>query len=113
MGIENSTGASGDTEDSREQGVELGSLADELEGHDYPTTTDKLLDEYGDAELELSGDTHTLQEVLGGMGNEDQEYESAEDVRQMIYNMVGEDAVGRKGYSDRGGITGDNTDETV
>ncbi|WP_424005335.1 DUF5789 family protein (plasmid) [Haloarcula salina] len=113
MGTENSADASGDTGDSREHGVELGSLADELAGHDYPTTTDELLDEYGAAEIELTGDTRTFREVLGEMGNERQEYESAQDVRQMIYNMVGEDAVGRKGYSDRGGIAGENTDETV
>ena len=113
MGTDDTAEASGDTGDSREQGVEIGPLADELDRHDYPTTTDELLDEYGDAEIELSDDTHTLREVLGEAGLEDQEYESAEEVRQMIYNMVGDDAVGREGYSDRGGIAGDDGDESV
>jgi len=39
------------------------------------------------------------------------EYESAEDVRQSITNMVGAEAVGRKGYSDRGGSMQGEIDE--
>jgi len=30
------------------------------------------------------------------------EYEDADSVRQAIFNMVGDQAIGREGYSDRG-----------
>ncbi|WP_255196173.1 DUF5789 family protein [Halorarius litoreus] len=99
--------------DSRELGVDIGALADELETLSYPTTTDELLEAYGDAELEFSGTTRTLREVLDVQGLDDEEYESAEEVRQMIYNFVGDEAVGREGYSDRGGTAGDETDESL
>ena len=91
-----------DTGGSREQGVDIGPLADELESHSYPATTDEIVSEYGDYEVEMSGTERPLREVLGGEELADQEYESAEEVRQMIYNMVGDEAVGREGYSDRG-----------
>jgi hypothetical protein len=98
------------TDDSREQGVDIGALADELEDHSYPTTTSELLEEYGDYEIEMPDGSETLEAVLGNIQEDDdeQEYESAEDVRQMIYNMVGSEAVGREGYSDRGGIASDS-----
>ena len=91
-----------ETGGSREMGVDIGPLADELEEHSYPTTSEELVSEYGDYEIEMSGSTQTLSDVLGGEELADQEYQSAEDVRQMILNMVGDEAVGREGYSDRG-----------
>lgn len=91
-----------ETGGSREMGVDIGELADELESHEYPATTDELVSEYGDYEIEMSGSTQTLEDVLGGEELADQEYHSAEDVRQMILNMVGDEAVGREDYTDRG-----------
>ena len=52
------------TGDSREQGVDIGSLADELEEHSYPTTTSELVDEYGDYEVELPDGTESFGEIL-------------------------------------------------
>lgn len=101
-----------ETGGSREMGVDIGPLADELEAHSYPATTDELVSEYGDHEIEMSGSTRTLQDVLGGEEFADQEYQSAEDVRQMILNMVGDEAVGRTEYSDRGTDI-DEDDETL
>ena len=93
----------------REQGVEFGELAEKLENHDYPTTTEELVSEYGDYELEFpDGDTRTFEELLSiQQGNE--EYEEPREVQQAVLNMVGSDAVGREGYSDRG--AGTNPDE--
>lgn len=106
MGPNNDPEEAGDdpneTGGSREMGVDIGPLADELEEHEYPATTDELVAEYGDYEVEMSGSTKTLADVLGGDELADQEYHSAEDVRQMILNMVGEEAVGRENYTDRG-----------
>lgn len=95
-------------EDTRTRGVEFGPLADELEDEDYPIEKHEVVERYGDYELGLEDDDSTVREVLEPLGEET--YESAEDVRQGILNMVGDDAVGREGYSDRGGHT-EGTDE--
>jgi hypothetical protein len=101
------TGTDSGTGDSREQGVDIGPLADELDDHSYPTTTSELVAEYGDYEVELPDGTQSFGDILDGLEGEDEEYDSADQVRQMIYNMVGSEAVGREGYSDRGGIASD------
>lgn len=95
--------------DTREQGVDFGSLADELEQLEYPVENEELLEEYGDRELDLESGTQTLRKVLGPQ--EGTTYESADGVRQAVLTMVGDDAVGREGYSDRGGSGGDDPDD--
>lgn len=90
-------------DDSREQGVEFGEFEETMETLDYPIDHDELLDEHGEAELELSGESTTLSEVLDPVQDDEQTYENEEDLETMIMNMVGDDAVGREGYSDRGG----------
>ena len=108
MVSDSETAESGEAEDgSREQGVDIGSLADELEAHSYPATNSEIIDEYGDHELELPDGSQSLGKVLGRLEGEDEEYESADEVRQMIYNMVGSEAVGRENYSDRGQVETD------
>lgn len=92
---------SNDSVDSREQGIEFGSLAEDLEDESYPLAHDELLDRYGDRELELVDKRVPLRDVLGP--ENEREYEDAEGVRQAIFSMVGDAAVGREGYSDRGG----------
>ncbi|GAB7018712.1 DUF5789 family protein [Halostagnicola bangensis] len=87
------------TDDNRELGVELGDLGDQLEDREYPVSQDDLLEEHGDAELDMGEETTTLEEILEPL-NED-EYESAGEVEQAIMNMVGDEAIGRKNYSDR------------
>ncbi|MFC6766910.1 DUF5789 family protein [Natrinema soli] len=86
-------------EDSRELGVELGDLQDELENQEYPIGHDELLEEHGDETVEMSGNTTTLEELIGPL-NED-EYRDYGEVEQAIMNMVGDEAIGRKNYSDR------------
>jgi hypothetical protein len=106
---------SNDSADSREQGIEFGPLAEELENESYPLSHEELLDRYGDRELELIDRSTVLREVLGP--ENEQEYEDAEGVRQAIFNMVGDGAIGREGYSDRGGnspeIDDSDGDESV
>lgn len=96
--------------DSREMGIDFGRLEDELQSHEYPVTREELLDEYGDYEIETSGGSETLQSILGAQEleadeNETHEYHSADEVHQSVLNMVGSEAVGRKEYSDRGGVS--------
>ncbi|ARS89422.1 DUF5789 family protein [Natrarchaeobaculum aegyptiacum] len=87
------------TDDSRTLGVELGDLEDQLESAAYPLEHDELLDEYGDAEIEMDDHETTLEELIGPL-NED-EYGGYDEVEQAIMNMVGDEAIGRKNYSDR------------
>ncbi len=88
---------------SRTHGVEFGDLEDQLESHEYPTTVDTLVDAYGDHELELPSGEEPFSEVLGPYTDEpDQQFGDAGEVRQAVLNMVGDEAVGEKGYSDRG-----------
>lgn len=99
-------------DDTREQGVEFGEFEETMEEIDYPIDNDDLLDQYGEAELELSGEPTTLSSVLEPIQDDDQTYESEDDLETMIMNMVGDDAVGREGYSDRGGSAEtEDTDE--
>ncbi|WP_122087985.1 DUF5789 family protein [Halalkalicoccus subterraneus] len=90
-------------DDSREQGVEFGEFEETMEEIDYPIDNDELLEQHGDDELELSGEPTTLSEVLDPIQDDEQTYETEEDLETMVMNMVGDDAVGREGYSDRGG----------
>jgi len=90
-----------ESEDSREAGVEFGPLAEELEEESYPLSHEELLDRYGDRELTLVDGSAPLREIL--VTEQEREYEDADSVRQAIFNMVGSDAIGREGYSDRGG----------
>jgi hypothetical protein len=90
-----------DEGDSREQGIEFGSLAEDLEDESYPISHDDLLDRYGDRELELPDGRTTVSEIL--QPENEAEYDDAEGVRQAIFAMVGDGAIGREDYTDRGG----------
>lgn len=96
-----------DDGESREQGIEFGPFAEALEGETYPLSHDDLLDRYGDRELGLSDGRTTVDEVLEP--ENETEYEDAESVRQAVFTMVGDRAIGRAGYSDRGRDPQDET----
>ena len=97
--------------DSRELGVEFGPLAEALDDHEYPTSADTLVEAYGDRELELPSGEESFGEVLGPYTDgPDQQFTDAGEVRQAVLNMVGADAVGEVGYSDRGLDSEDDTD---
>lgn len=96
--------------DNRDRGIEFGDLTDDLEGESYPLSKAELLERYGDRDLEHSGGSVTLRELLVEEG--DREFETADDVHETILNMVGSEAIGREGYSDRGAGTAEqNGDE--
>ena len=87
--------------ENREQGIEFGDLMTKIETLDFPVTNERVLDAYGDEELTLDEQTVTLRETLGPQ--EGVTYEDPESVKQAVFNMVGDEAVGRKDYTDRGG----------
>jgi len=86
-------------DDDREMGVDFGDLERELEHHDYPADTEELVDAYGDETLTFSDGEATFRELVEPMG--DQEFDGERDVRQALLTMVGDEAIGRKNYSDR------------
>lgn len=101
------------TADSREQGIDFGPLEAKLDEQEYPLTQGELLSALGDEELDLADGSVTLREILGEQQSTDGEertYESADAVHQAVLNMVGDEAVGRTDYSDRGGQTPDDSE---
>ncbi|WP_327051692.1 DUF5789 family protein [Halomicrococcus gelatinilyticus] len=77
------------TEDQQKRGdpsEQLGDLDDALGTQDYPTTTDELVEAYGDYEIQTQDGAKSLEEVLAGTKN--QTYDSADDVRSRILGLV-------------------------
>lgn len=69
-----------------EPNEQLGNLDEELENHDYPTTTDELISAHGDSEVETQGGSKTIKEILTPIDNE--LYKSADDVRNRIQGLI-------------------------
>ena len=67
-------------------GEQLGDLDEALETHDYPTTTNELIETSGDYEVETQNGWKSLDEVLAPTGN--QTYDSADDVRSRIQGLI-------------------------
>lgn len=101
-----------DSSETREQGIEFGSLTEDLESESYPLTHKEIRKQYGEHTIEFADGSSTLGEILD-LENE-REFEDPEGVRQAIFAMIENGAVGRKEYSDRGGSSPDNRppDET-
>ena len=66
---------------------QLGDLDEALESHDYPVTTNELVEAYGDYELETQGGNKSLRDVLSS--TDDQIYDSADDVRRRVLGLIG------------------------
>lgn len=68
-------------------GERLGDLDEALKSHDYPATTNELVEAYGDYELETQGGKKSLEDALSS--TDDQIYDSAEDVHRRILGLIG------------------------
>lgn len=79
--------------------MDLHGPTDAIDDQTYPITSSELLDELGDAELELVDGTESVATVLERFG--DQTFQTPEAVRHTLQAGVCERAIGRKGYSDR------------
>ncbi|NEU58871.1 hypothetical protein [Halorussus sp. MSC15.2] len=99
-------------DDDRTLGLDFSNIEDDLENEEYPISADELLERYGDREIGMSDGSESFREVLVTGG--DEEFESADEVRQTVLNRVGSEAVGRKGYTDRGAgsAEGEDSDES-
>ncbi|THE64548.1 hypothetical protein D8Y22_12015 [Salinadaptatus halalkaliphilus] len=69
-----------------EAGEGLGDLDDALDDHDYPTTTDELIEAHGDREIETQEGWKSLSEVLESTDSE--QYDSADDARGRIQGLT-------------------------
>lgn len=65
---------------------QLGDLDEALEAQDYPITTNELVEDYGDYEIETRGGTESLEKVLAA--TDDQTFVSADDVRNRILGLI-------------------------
>lgn len=81
-------GERGETSDSQREDPEgqLDGLDEVLELHGYPTTTQELIDAFGDHEVETQDGWSSLEEVLDPIEN--QTYDSADDARRRILERV-------------------------
>jgi len=70
-----------------------------FETHDYPMTTEELIEADGDITLELPNGTEKLAEALSRTAPET--FETAEEARLTACAGLSGKAIGRKGYSDR------------
>ncbi len=77
----------------------LTDAAEAFDAHQYPMTTEELIEADGDITLELPNGTEKLADALSRSAPET--FETAEDARLAAYNGVSGKAIGRKGYSDR------------
>lgn len=72
--------------EERAQGGELDDFDEILEGQDYPVTLDELVAAYGDYEVESSGGTQSIEEVLNSV--DEKTYDSAGEVRNDVLNQL-------------------------
>ncbi|QCS44156.1 DUF2795 domain-containing protein [Natrinema versiforme] len=77
----------------------LNGTGDVIDDHEYPATTEELIEEYGDRTLELPNGSETVGDVLARL--EPETFDNSEDARFAVYSAVSDKAVGRVGYSDR------------
>lgn len=67
--------------------------------HSYPATTEDIIEDFGDIELNLPNGTETMGDALGRLDTET--FQSAEEAQMAAYSAVSSKAIGRKHYSDR------------
>ncbi|WP_101295083.1 DUF5789 family protein [Halegenticoccus soli] len=79
--------------------MRLNRTGDAFDGHEFPATSEELVEEYGDQLIELQNGEETFREVLERLGA--QTYEGPDDVRNALLTGVSHKAIGRRFYSDR------------
>lgn len=80
--------------------LEVGVVSELFESTTFPTTTEDILEEFGDVKIEYPRGSDPLRVILETSGYET--YTSRDELELAILNGVRRDAVGRPRYSDRG-----------
>ncbi|WP_049998701.1 DUF5789 family protein [Halococcus sediminicola] len=85
--VEDARDRADETEPPRDDtGETLGDLDEALENHDYPTTTDELIEAYGDHEVESQGGSKSIDELFIPL--DDETYDSPDEVRNRIQMLL-------------------------
>ena len=79
--------------------MRLNGTDEAIDDHDYPVTSDELIETYGDYTIELQNGDETLAEVLSRSAPET--FHTPQDVYDAVYTGVSANAIGRRFYSDR------------
>ncbi len=77
----------------------LNGTGEMIDAHEYPATTEEMIEAYGERTLELPNGSESVEEVLARLDSET--FESSEEARFAVYSAVSKKAIGRVGYSDR------------
>lgn len=84
----------------RLRSLEMDKLHELFDTDAFPITTDEVVEQYGDVEVDYpGGGSEPLGEILDTSGHE--EYNTTDDLQLAVLNGVQRDAVGRPRYSDR------------
>jgi len=75
-----------DRADEPAPGKQLRDLHEALETEEYPVTTEELIEDYGDYEVETQGGRKSIDEVLTPV--DDETYASADDVRNRLQRVI-------------------------
>jgi hypothetical protein len=78
----------------------LGPAEESFDTQEFPCTTAEFVDAHGGVELELPNGDVTLAEALDCLPG-DERLQTPEDARLAVCTGLGEEAIGRKAYSDR------------
>jgi hypothetical protein len=74
-----------------------------IDAHEFPATTEELIEAYGDQVIELPNGSARLGDVLARAGSET--YTDSKDARSALHCGLGHEAIGRRYYSDRDAYT--------
>lgn len=72
--------------------------ADFFDEYKYPATSEELATEYGDEEIDLANETETVGDVFDRLV--DERFESADEVREAVYNEMTGEASGPEEYNE-------------
>lgn len=90
-----------ESDDARKvRSLETDEMHEVFQSDRLPVTTEELIEEFGDCEIQYPRGSERLETILRTSG--DETYETPDQLQLAILNGVGRDAVGRPRYSDRG-----------
>lgn len=84
---------------SKMRSLELTEIGTILDADQVPVSTEELIDQFGQYEVQYPQDSERLESILRTSGMEN--YQTTDEVELAILNGVRRDAVGRPRYSDR------------
>ena len=109
MGNDQSTDP-GEVEEDELRSLEMEEISEILDEDRFPATTEEIIEEYGDREVDYPTGSERLENILEASGEET--YETPDEAQLAVLNGVSREAVGRPRYSDRSDATSEHDDWT-